>query len=49
MKCAFCGVVVPDDRVTYGGEPICLKCIKKGFGVLEPKLAKVRGVTSDQP
>lgn len=33
MKCAACGVVVPDDRVTFMGQPICKKCMLKGFGI----------------
>lgn len=33
MKCAACGVVVPDAKVTYMGEPICVKCMLKGFGI----------------
>ena len=33
MKCAYCGVVVLDDKVTFCGQPICIKCVMKGFGV----------------
>jgi hypothetical protein len=33
VKCGFCGVVVPDDRVTFGGLPICKKCMLKDFGI----------------